>query len=108
MSKVEWCPELVEGRFMNWHIYILQCSDGSYYVGSTTDLDDRVRAHNLGRGAKFTYLRRPVHLIYSEPCENEESSVQRERQIKKWSRAKKEALVAGDEVCLRKLSKSRD
>ncbi len=89
------------------HVYILRCSDGSFCVGSTEDLECREKAHNDGRGAKYTFLRRPVKLAYSEPHETLEDAVQRERQIKGWTRAKKEALIAGDLDRLKARSKRR-
>ena len=90
-----------------WHVYIPLCSDGSYYVGHTEDLWQRIRDHNDGLGAKFTFKRRPVRLAYSEPHDTEEKTVQRERQLKGWSRAKKKALIDGDLSRLRRLSKRR-
>jgi putative endonuclease len=89
-------------------VYILKCADGSFYVGSAQDLEDRLKRHNSGNGAAYTALRRPVRLVYQEPCKNLEDAVSRERQIKKWSRAKKEALINGEFETLKKLSKSRD
>ena len=93
------------GKF---YVYFLLCSDDSYYVGSTHDLDERVDRHNQGRGCRYTSQRLPVRLVYSEPHESEASAVRRERQIKRWSRKKKEALVQGDTERLRQLSVSRD
>ena len=89
------------------YLYILQCADGSYYVGSTEQLDERIKAHNDGRGPKHTARRRPVRLVYSEAHEDESTAMERERQIKRWSRAKKRALVQGDISRLKRLSKSR-
>lgn len=91
---------------MSYHVYILKCTDGSYYVGSTKDLANREQAHNEGRGAKYTLLRRPVKLVYSESFETREKAVQRERQLKRWTRAKKEALIAGDVKRLKELSQA--
>jgi predicted GIY-YIG superfamily endonuclease len=88
-------------------VYILRCSDGSYYVGSTQDVDRRVKVHNDGNAAVYTRLRRPVELAYTEPCESETVAVRRERQIKRWSRAKKEALILGDKGMLHVLSRRR-
>ena len=53
---------------MAWHVYIIECSDGSLYTGITNDLDKSITAHNDGRGAKYTKSRRPVRLRYSEPA----------------------------------------
>jgi len=88
-------------------LYILRCADGSYYVGSTTDVTERVQAHNAGRGPRFTACRRPVALVHSEPFDTMDQARQREIQIKKWSRAKKEALIAGHMQRLHDLSRRR-
>ena len=87
------------------YVYILRCSDGSFYVGMARDLYVRVKAHNDGRGATYTFKRRPVRLVYSEAFISEAEAIQRERQLKAWSRAKKKALVAGDLHSLKRLSK---
>ena len=89
-----------------YYFYILKCSDGSYYIGSATNLEDRVNRHNHGRGPSYTAKRRPVHLIYHERFNRLDDAVKRERQVKKWSRAKKEAL-SGEMERLKKLSKGR-
>lgn len=80
---------------MPW-MYILQCSDGSYYVGSTRDLDRRVWEHNQGTGAKYTARRRPVKLMYSEEYDSVAEAYAREQQVQGWGRAKREALIRGD------------
>ena len=92
---------------MTGFIYILLCSDGSYYVGHTEDLEQRLAAHNAGKGAIYTSLRRPVSLVYSETCESKAAAVARAIQIKKWSRAKKQSLIAGDKAGLHILAKRR-
>jgi len=79
-----------------YFVYLLRCADGSLYTGSTTNLAAREKAHNNGRGAKYTASRRPVAMVYSEPHESRSAAQTREAQIKKWSRAMKDALVAGD------------
>jgi putative endonuclease len=79
----------------SWFVYILRCSDGTLYAGSTNDLTAREHRHNNGRGAKYTAGRRPVRLVYSERHESRSAAQTREAQIKRWSRPKKEALVAG-------------
>ncbi len=89
-----------------YFFYILKCSDGSYYVGSTTNLENRIKAHNQGEGATHTAKRRPVRLVYNEEFSSFDDAVKRERQVKKWSRAKKEALIRGEKEKLKKLSKS--
>ena len=88
-------------------MYILKCCDGVYYVGSTDDLAERVRTHNSGRGPVFTRIRLPVELVYSESFPSMSEARVRELQVKKWSRAKKESLVARDKATLKRLSKRR-
>jgi len=88
-------------------VYVLECGDGSFYVGQTHDLSQRVKAHNDGNAAKFTRERRPVHLVYVENLPTRELAVRRERQLKGWTHAKKRALIHGDVDQLRKLSRSR-
>src|SRR5262249_30331740 len=75
-------------------VYVLRCRDGSYYVGHTADLVARLRAHNEGRGARFTAARRPVQIVYAEQRPSAAAAIHRERQLKGWSAAKKEALIA--------------
>jgi putative endonuclease len=89
---------------MNQYVYILCCSDGSYYVGSTRDVKLRVIAHNNGIAAKYTAARRPVQLVYSEKHESVESARARELQIKRWTRLKKEALISGRKQDLKRFS----
>ena len=88
-------------------VYILQCADGVFYVGATEDLESRVAMHNEGRGPKFTACRLPVTLLYPEEHDSMSEARQREIQIKKWSRAKKEAFIAGNRSRLHELSKRR-
>jgi putative endonuclease len=87
-----------------WWVYILKCCDGSFYVGSTTDLAARIRVHQSGKGPKHTAARLPVSLVFSEQHPTLVSAVKRERQIKRWTRAKKEALIAGNLARLHDLS----
>ena len=89
------------------HVYILRCADGSYYVGLTEDLTGRENAHNNGQGPKYTFLRRPVQLVYSESYDSLEKATGRERQLKRWSCTKKKALIVGDAARLKQLSKRR-
>jgi putative endonuclease len=88
-----------------YYVYILRCADDSFYIGSAEDLDTRVRAHNDGRGAAYTFKHRPVHLVYSEAIGSETAAVKRERQLKRWSQGKKQALVEGNLKRLKQLSK---
>ena len=77
------------------YCYILECSDGSYYVGVTDDPQRRLREHNQGKGSDWTSNHRPVRIVWSEEHPSLSSARQREIQIKGWSRAKKKSLVAG-------------
>jgi len=90
-----------------YYVYILQCSDGSYYTGYAEDIEARVKRHNEGKGGKYTNVRRPVRLLYSEPCKDKQSAIKREQQLKHWSRPKKEALINGDVKLLKQLSKKK-
>jgi putative endonuclease len=78
------------------HMYILECADGSYYTGSTIDLERRLWQHQNGLGAKHTANRLPVKLIYCEFFEHVSDAFNREKQVQGWTRQKKEALIAGD------------
>jgi predicted GIY-YIG superfamily endonuclease len=88
-------------------IYILRCAEASLYVGHTSDVHERVKAHNDGRGALWTACRRPVVLVYWEPQPSEEQAIARERQLKRWTHAKKLALINGDRTKLKALAKRR-
>ena len=87
--------------------YILRLQSGSLYIGATKDLEKRYAEHRIGSAGRTTSLDPPVSLVYSEEHESFSKARQREAQVKRWSRAKKEALVAGDKDKLRGLSKSR-
>lgn len=86
-------------------VYILKCSDDSYYVGSTTNLTKRIEEHNNGVGANYTKKKLPVKLVYYEECQSIESAFLRERQLHGWSRKKKEALINNMHEKLPELSK---
>ena len=92
---------------MAFYVYLLRCADGSYYTGHTEDLEIRLAAHQMGEFPGYTKKRRPVELAFSEEFPSRDDALQRERQIKGWTRAKKEALIAGDWERLRQLSKGR-
>ena len=78
-----------------WYFYIVRCTDNSLYSGITNDLTQRVKKHNSGKGAKYTAIRNPVSLVYSEKYDNISLARKREEQIKKWSKVKKEELILG-------------
>lgn len=81
---------------MTYYCYILECADGTYYTGWTTDPDRRVKQHNKGIGAKYTSTRRPVKLVYVESLPNRTEAMKRELAIKKMKRAQKTKLVNGE------------
>ena len=89
-------------------MYILRCSDGSYYTGSTRDLESRLYEHQNGLGAVFTKKRLPINLVYCEEFERIDDAFYREKQVQGWSRAKKEALIQGQYDLLPKLAKTRN
>ena len=84
-----------------WFVYILRCAYGSLYVGETHDLASRVADHNRGRGSAYTAKHRPVELVYAEQYSRRELCLKREQQLKGWTRAKKEALIARDLIVLK-------
>jgi putative endonuclease len=75
-------------------VYILECADGTLYTGWTTDLETRLRAHNEGKGARYTRIRRPLRLAYYEEHPSRTSAQSREREIKSWRRVRKLKLIA--------------
>ena len=81
---------------MKGYLYILQCVDGSYYTGSTTNIEFRLWQHQQGEGAKHTAKRLPVKLVYAEVFDRIDVAFYREKQVQGWSRQKKEALIAGE------------
>jgi putative endonuclease len=93
---------------MNAWLYILRLKSGNLYIGATTDLNQRYQDHLNGQACRTTKLDPPLELVYSESLPTFSDARKREVQIKRWSRAKKEALVADDMVKLRNLSKSRN
>ena len=88
---------------MGHYVYILRCAGGSLYIGETADLPHRLERHADGSACTFTRHRRPVSLAYSERHSTRLAALQRERQLKRWTRAKKEALIAGDLTLLKRL-----
>lgn len=80
------------------YTYILKCRDGTYYTGWTNNLDQRIKTHNQGKGAKYTRARRPVELAYYEIFSTKEEAMRREAQIKRMARKEKEKLVMGKAI----------
>lgn len=87
--------------------YILHCVDNSYYTGHTDDLERRLAQHNLGTLPCYTRKRRPLRLVYSQEFETRIEALSAERQIKGWSRAKKEALSAKDWKAVGRLARGK-
>ena len=81
---------------MHFWVYILRCSDGSYYTGHTDNLEFRVAQHQAGEGCDWTRRRRPVDLVWCEVMPTRLEALEAEQRIKPWSRAKKGALIARD------------
>jgi putative endonuclease len=77
------------------HVYILRCSDGTFYVGSTRDLARRLDQHSTGHGSAYTRRRLPIELAWSSPFERVEDAFLWEKRIQGWSHAKREALIIG-------------
>ncbi len=91
---------------MSHWVYMLRCRDASYYTGIAEDVEFRVAQHNEGKIEGYTQTRLPVRVVYTEEYATRLEAFRRERQIKGWSRAKKEALVSGNWDRLRFLSRS--
>ena len=91
-----------------YYVYILKCSDNSYYTGITNNLEQRLTQHHNGIDTKaYVYKRRPVHLVWSADFTNPNKAIEIEKQIKGWSRRKKEALISGSFELLPSLSKKK-
>ena len=86
------------------YTYIVRCSDGTYYTGWTNDIEKRMKAHNEGKGAKYTKTRRPVVLMYYESFQTKEEAMRREWEIKQLKRGEKEKLMGIGEVNLSPLT----
>jgi putative endonuclease len=78
---------------MTWVVYILECSDGSFYTGISNNVEARINTHNASKGAKYTKSRLPVTLVFQEITFNKSESLRREIEIKKLTRKKKRELI---------------
>ena len=87
-------------------VYILRCADGSYYTGCTTNVDQRLGEHQAGETPSYTATRLPVELVYAQEFQSIHDAIDAERQIKRWSRIKKEAVIEGRWDDLPALSKT--
>jgi putative endonuclease len=100
-------PKIEEIKeFMAW-MYILECADGSYYVGSTRNLDQRIMQHQSGKGSRYTSGRLPVKLVYDEEYDRVVDAYHREKQVQNWGRAKRKALIKGNNEMLPSLAKKK-
>lgn len=88
-------------------MYILECSDGTFYVGSTWSITNRLKEHEQGDGSHYTSKRLPVKLVYTEEFERIDEAFKREKQVQNWGSAKKKALVEGDMASLKEKAKKR-
>ena len=89
------------------YLYILECSNGKFYTGSTTNLEYRFSQHQAGEGANFTRKNLPVKLVYYQSFASIDEAFMREKQVQGWSRKKKIALINGEFEQLPHLSKSK-
>tara|TARA_Y100000768_G_C23514950_1_gene467703 strand:- start:237 stop:527 length:291 start_codon:yes stop_codon:yes gene_type:complete len=91
-----------------YHVYILQCSDDSFYTGITNNIDKRIEEHNSEDYPKsYVHKRRPVQLVWYASFTNPQAAINKEKQIKRWSRAKKQALIEENYLALQQFSKKR-
>ncbi|OQW56216.1 MAG: hypothetical protein A4S14_10630 [Proteobacteria bacterium SG_bin9] len=92
---------------MSLFVYMLRCSDGSFYTGSTNNLETRINQHSTGHFGGYTSSRLPVALVWSEHFDRIADGIAVERKLKGWSRAKKEALIRSDWISMQKLASRR-
>ena len=90
------CRDASSMESWKWYVYIIECKDGSYYVGMTWSPDRRWEQHLDGFGSSYTAKHPPKKIVYVEEYEDLEAAREREVQIKKWSRSKKEKLISGE------------
>jgi len=79
-----------------WHLYIAECADGSYYTGIAKDVEKRMAAHNAGKGSKYTKTRGPVQAVFREPQADYSAALRREYQVKTLSKKRKTRLIQGE------------
>ncbi len=91
-----------------WYLYIAECKNKDLYTGITDDLKRRLAEHQAGKGGHYTSYNRPERILYTEEFEERSKAESREQQVKRWSRAKKLALIKGEKATLISLSRSRD
>ncbi len=86
-------PKKARNKSSRWHLYILKCSDNTFYTGITNDVQRRLKMHNDGKASRYTRSRRPVILIYQEQCRNKSSALKKECGLKFLSRKEKEEYI---------------
>lgn len=92
----------------SYFVYILKCADNTYYTGVTSNLTQRIITHNQGKHkGSYTFFRRPVKLVYFAEFTDVSLAILTEKQIKKWSRAKKESLIKGEYEALPNLARKK-
>ena len=79
-----------------WHLYIAECADGSYYTGIAKDVEQRISAHNAGKGSKYTRTHSPVRLVFHEPQADYSAALRREYQVKSLPKGRKSRFIAGE------------
>jgi predicted GIY-YIG superfamily endonuclease len=90
------CPEFIEGQYiMNYYTYIILCNNNKYYIGHASNLNKRFTRHLQKSGAKFTAQNPPTKILWKQRFETEIEAIRREKQIKGWTREKKENLIKG-------------
>ena len=94
-KKAKACPRKKKTA-ETWSLYILKCSDGSFYTGITNNLERRFKMHQAGKASRYTRSHGPVEMLYSETCGDRSSALIRECEVKEWSRKKKEAMISGE------------
>ena len=93
LEKKEKTSRREKGGKDKWSLYILKCSDGTFYTGITNDLERRLKMHQAGKASRYTRTRGPVEMLYSESCGDRSSALIRECEVKEWPRTKKAALT---------------
>ena len=101
------CRRMTDRKMKDYFVYIVKCSDMSYYTGITSNLEKRISEHNLRLIKGYNSNRLPVKLVYSNRFRDVRDAINAEKQIKGWSRAKKEALIQNNFELLVELSKSK-
>ena len=91
-----------------FYLYILECADSTYYIGHTDDLDARMAQHDVGTANSYTDTRRPLRLVFAQEFETRYDALTAERRLKGWSRAKKQAYMAGDWNEVSRLARGKD